>query len=127
MIKLINEKDVNDHELDEHIKDIARHTLSILDDAYGESRDPKADLGGFVVILESEDEVDKLKEYNLDLLTDIPEYTDYIAGNDDNWIISMYLLSSDYSITVIMPMHLAPVEMLKNQERLLDPATKYTV
>ena len=127
MIKLINEKDVHELALDEHIKSIAKYTLSILDDAYGEDRDPKADLGGFVVILESEEEVALLMEYHLNLLTDIPEYTDYVAGNDDNWIVSMYLLSSDYSITVIMPMHIAPVEMLKIQENLLDPSASYTV
>jgi len=127
MIKLINEKEVHGLALDEHIKGIAKYTLSILDDAYGADRDPKADLGGFVVILESEDEVDLLKEYHLNLLTDIPEYTDYVAGNDDNWIVSMYLLSSDYSITVIMPMHIAPVEMLQNQESLQDPADNYNV
>jgi len=127
MIKLKNEKEVHGLALDEQIKGIAKYTLSILDDAYGADRDPKADLGGFVVILESEVEVDLLKEYHLNLLTDIPEYTDYVAGNDDNWIVSMYLLSSDYSITVIMPMHIAPVEMLKNQESLLDPAASYTI
>jgi len=127
MIILKNEKEVHGLALNEHIKGIAKYTLSILDDAYGADRDPKADLGGFVVILESEEEVDLLMEYHLNLLTDIPEYTDYVAGNDDNWIVSMYLLSSDYSITVIMPMHIAPVEMLKIQENLLDPSASYTV
>ena len=127
MIKLYHERDVDGLELDASIKDIAKNTLKILDEAYGEERDPLSDLGGFLVILESEDEIENLKDYHLDITKDIPEYSDYVAGANDNWIVSLYLLSSDYSITVIMPMYLAPIEILVDWETLQDQQETYQV
>jgi len=127
MIKLYHERDVDGLALEASIKDIARNTLKILDEAYGEERDPLSDLGGFLVILESEDEIENLKDYQLDIIKDIPEYSDYVAGANDNWIVSLYLLSSDYSITVIMPMYLAPIEILVDWETLQDRQETYQV
>jgi len=127
MIILHGEKDVEELTLDEGLKDIARNTLRILDEAYGKDRDPKTDLGGFLVIMESEEDIERLKECHLDLSNDIPEYSDYIAGKDDNWIVSLYLLSSDYSITVIIPMHMAPIEMMQEQDLMLDSVSRYYV
>ena len=75
-------------------------TIDILDKNYGENREIDKDLGGYVLVVESKDDVKELK--NGMLKDTIPEYTDKIICSEGvNYTSSLFLLSSDFSIVVI--------------------------
>ena len=77
-----------------------RGIIQILDDNYKEGRDIDKDLGGYILIVES---IDDIKELKNGILQDIvPEYTDKIICSEGvNYNSSLFLLSSDFSIVVI--------------------------
>ncbi|MGU9217823.1 hypothetical protein ACV3X8_06720 [Clostridium perfringens] len=83
----------------EVIKSISE-TIEILNKNYGEIRDVDKDLGGYVLIVESMEDVKDLKN---EMLKDIlSEYTDEIIYSEGvNYISSLFLLSSDFSVVVI--------------------------
>lgn len=74
--------------------------ITVLNENYeGESRNVDADLGGYVIIIDNEEEV---KSIQSEILKDvIPEFTDEIkSSNDVSYYSSLYLLSSDYAVTI---------------------------
>ena len=74
--------------------------ISIIDENYWEYREVEAGLGGYVVIAESIDDVEMLKQDKLKGL--VAEYTDIIECSEGvNWTSSLFLLSNDYSIVVV--------------------------
>ncbi|MBI6015601.1 hypothetical protein [Clostridium perfringens] len=75
-------------------------TIDILNENYGENRDVDKDLGGYVLVVESLEDIKELKNGMLkDLL---PEYTDKIICSEGvNYTSSLFLLSSDSSVVVI--------------------------
>ncbi|MDM0464174.1 hypothetical protein QTG96_12480 [Clostridium perfringens] len=83
----------------EVIKSISE-TIDILNENYGENRDVNKDLGGYVLVVES---LENIKELRNGMLKDIlPEYTDEIICSEGvNWTSSLFLLSSDYAIIVV--------------------------
>ena len=70
-------------------------TIDILNENYGENRDVDKDLGGYVLVVESLEDIKELKNGMLkDLL---PEYTDKIICSEGvNYTSSLFLLSSDF-------------------------------
>ena len=74
--------------------------LNILDESYGIERNIDADLGGYVLILESKDDVIEVKE---NIVKDIiPEYVDNIeCEGGKQYCLSLFLLSSDYAVVVV--------------------------
>ena len=75
-------------------------TIDVLNENYGANRDIESDLGGYVVIAENIVDIEVLKQDKLQGL--VPEYTDVIeVVNGVNWTSSLFLLSSDYAITVV--------------------------
>ena len=75
-------------------------TIDILNENYGFNRAIESDLGGYVVIAENIVDIEVLKQDKLQGL--VPEYTDVIeVVNGVNWTSSLFLLSSDYAITVV--------------------------
>ncbi|CAM2079196.1 hypothetical protein NSB31_29895 [Bacillus cereus] len=75
-------------------------TIDILSENYGANRDIESDLGGYVVIVENIVDIEVLKQDKLQGL--VPEYTDVIeVVNGVNWTSLLFLLSSDYAITVV--------------------------
>ena len=75
-------------------------TIDILNENYGFNRSIESDLGGYVVIAENIVDIEVLKQDKLQGL--VPEYTDVIeVVNGVNWTSSLFLLSSDYAITVV--------------------------
>ena len=77
-----------------------RGTISILNKAYGIDRDIESDLGGYIVIADNIVDIEILKQDKLQGF--IPEYTDVIeVVNGENYISSLYLISSDYAIVVV--------------------------
>ena len=74
--------------------------IDVLDENYGVERNIKADLGGYVLIVENIVDIEILKQDKLKGL--IAEYTDMIECSEGvNWTSSLFLLSSDYSIIVV--------------------------
>lgn len=79
-----------------------QETLTILDDAYGMERDIITDLGGYVTIIESTNDIQALQELRVDIYTEYAEWVDKIqCKNGELWIKALYMLSSDYAIVVV--------------------------
>ncbi|MEX0052481.1 hypothetical protein AB2T85_17830 [Clostridium butyricum] len=77
----------------------AEEIIVLLDDNYGDSRDVDKDLGGYIVLLESKEDVAEIKANSIKGL--LPEYTDIIKSDDGiDYYSSLFLLSNDYSIVV---------------------------
>ncbi|MDM0483977.1 hypothetical protein QTG92_11360 [Clostridium perfringens] len=75
-------------------------TIEIFNENYGENRDIDKDLGGYVLVVESVEDVKELK--NRTLKDILPEYTDKIIYSEGvNYTSSLFLLSSDFSVVVI--------------------------
>ena len=74
--------------------------INILDESYGAERDIDADLGGYVLVLETKDDVIEVKE---NILKDIiAEYVDDIeCEGGKQYCLSLFLLSSDYAVIVV--------------------------
>lgn len=127
MIRIAYEREVEQHNLPKEVSEIIRNITQTLDSEYGENRRWKEDLGGIVLVLENESDLNTLTDYHLEPDEIIPEYVDLISANDDNWLLALVLLSSDYSITLIMPMHLAPISLINQigNETLLEPSEAY--
>lgn len=75
-------------------------TIDILDENYGENRNVDKDLGGYILVVESIEDVEELKNGILKEI--LPEYTDEIICSEGvNYTSSLFLLSSDFSVVVI--------------------------
>ena len=94
MIKLGTESEL--HKIKHLPKDVQKaicEDISILDDCYGKDRNIDADMGGFVVVCDKNEELDIM---NFDKKFDTPEYIQeicpytkklYISGTERNIII----------------------------------------
>lgn len=90
-------------ELNEYPMKVIRNisvVIEILNENYGENRNVDKDLGGYVLVVESLEDVKELKN---GMLKDIlPEYTDEIICSEGvKYTSSLFLLSSDFSVVVI--------------------------
>ena len=75
--------------------------IRILNDNYGSERNVDKDLGGYIQLIQSLDELQTLKNGILQGL--IEEYSDEICTteNGDVYNLTLYIASSDYNIMVI--------------------------
>ncbi|MCX0379530.1 hypothetical protein LI055_07840 [Clostridium perfringens] len=91
----------------EVIKSISE-TIDILNENYGENRDVDKDLGVYILVVESVEDVKELKN---GMLKDIlPEYTDEIKCSEGvNYTSSLFLLSSDFLVVVIVDEELSKI------------------
>ena len=100
MIKLWKKEDLN--LLLEYPKEVVENVdnvITILDESYGDNR-KSTDDGGYVCVIQDIEEVEYLKANVLKGL--VEEFSDVIyEDNIDKYSSTLYLLSSDYSITVI--------------------------
>lgn len=92
----------------------ATEIAGILDDNYGEERDSVKDLGGYILIAESEKDVEKMDEL-IDFEYVFPEHVEMISCDKggEYYTNSLMLLSSDYSISLLIPLKLTPKELLQ--------------
>lgn len=81
--------------------DSVNETISILDKNYGNDRNVEKDLGGYIQIVESLQELKLLKDGILQGL--VEEYSDEICTteNEDVYSLTLYVASSDYNVVVI--------------------------
>ena len=100
MIKLWKKEDLN--LLSEYPKEVVENvdnSINILDESYGYNR-KLTDDGVYVCIIEDIKEVENLKSNILKGL--VEEFSDVLHQDETNTYSStLYILSSDYSITVI--------------------------
>lgn len=83
------------------VVDSVNETISILNDNYGTDRDVDKDLGGYIQVIESLEELKLLKDGILQGL--VEEYSDEICTTEDGDIYNstLYIASSDYNVMVI--------------------------
>ncbi|MDU2283515.1 hypothetical protein [Clostridium sp.] len=87
-------------ELDVNVTSVIEEQLTILDENYGEDRNIDLDLGGYVLVLETKEDVIKVKENILKGI--IEEYVDDIeCEGGKQYCLSLFLLSSDYAVVVV--------------------------
>ncbi len=81
--------------------DSVNETIGILNDNYGTERDVDKELGGYIQVIESLEELKSLKDGILQGL--VEEYSDEICTteNGDVYNSTLYITSSDYNIMVI--------------------------
>ena len=95
------------------IQEKIHEVLVILDDCYGVNRDVQKDLGGYVMVLESQEDVEALKDcMNVNLEAETFEYVDDLSG----YLGCLLLLGSDYHIYFVLPQSLAPTHMLNQMD-----------
>ena len=98
------------------VESIVVEIATILDDNYGDTRDVNHDLGGYILIAEVAEDVEIIKKL-IDLEYTLPEYVDLITcENGENYTNTLMLLSSDYSIILIIPLSFTPKELLVHLE-----------
>jgi len=107
MIKISHVKEVVNLTLPQEVIDVVLDAATILDTEYGEHRKVDAGDGGYVLIVESKDDLEKLIDYRVCVKTSVPEYVDSIECDDGQTFSStMVMLSDDYSIVIVMMLDL---------------------
>lgn len=89
-------------------------TVAILNYHYGENRHIDKDLGGYVLLIEKEEDFLEFKKIFSEEISRITvEYADIIFWKDKpTHTASLYLVSSDFSILLIIPYALTPALFL---------------
>ena len=75
-----------------------RRVIMILDENYGADRKVDSDFGGYILVIESLDDLNKLSEIHLDLEELVPEYVDVIRtskGDYDKLHVALELLNGE--------------------------------
>lgn len=101
MIKLYKKEQVEElkEKYSKEMLEEAEEIITLLDDNYGANREIDKDLGGYIALLESKEDVAEIKANSIRGL--LPDYTDIIKSYDGiNYYSSLFLLSDDYSIVV---------------------------
>lgn len=100
MRKISKVSDLIGMELEVNVTKAIEEQLNILDENYGAERNIYLDLGGYVLVLETKDDVIEAKE---NIVKDIiPEYVDDIeCEGGKQYCLSLFLLSSDYAVSVV--------------------------
>ena len=114
MIKLLNLKEMNKvSKLPKEVQNNIEGILTILDESYGEDRS-KNDDGGYVIVVEEKDDFEIIeKNTHISIDNVIVEYVDRIeCSNGQIYTSSLVLCSSDYGISLIIPMEITPKNIL---------------
>lgn len=107
MIKIAHVREVTGLRFPQEVVDVVIATVATLDVAYGEERDVDSGDGGYVLIIEANDELERLKDIHIDVKTVITEYTDIIqCANGLIFTSTLILLSDDFGVVIIMPIEL---------------------
>ncbi len=115
MIKLGTRKQLEDlqTQIPIEVYDLCFDTVATLDECYGEDRNITTDLGGFVVVIENTAQFLELKNYNLDIFTEVAEFVDVIGTDECTYVSALFLLSSDFAIKVVTKKEIVPINVLK--------------
>ena len=78
-----------------------QRVMGILDENYND----KGIDGGYIVILESHADIGLCP---VDMASSIYEFADLIKTSSEYYVSVLYLVGTEYSITVIMPLNITP-------------------
>jgi len=115
MRKIVHRQDIEKlSDLPVEVSTRAEKIAGILDDNYGVDRHEKFDLGGYILVAEDNDDVRSMRE-KVDFDYVLPEYVELISCSQgrEYYTNSLMLLSSDYSISLLIPLKLTPKELLQ--------------
>lgn len=100
MRKISKVSDLIELGLEDNVISTIQEQLNILDKNYGAERGIDSDLGGYVLLLETKEDVIEAKE---NILKDIiPEYVDNIeCEGGKQYCLYLFILSSDYTLVVV--------------------------
>ncbi|WP_447088211.1 hypothetical protein [Clostridium perfringens] len=108
-ITYLREKDVL-KSMPQEVQEAIKEILKILDSEYGDNRDKYKDNGGYVIIIDNQEDFRKIKnKLHIDCDNVIADYVDkIICSNGEIYINSLILCNNDYSISLIIPFSLIP-------------------
>lgn len=88
---------------------------AVLDNEYGADRNADADLGGYVLLLESREELEQLQDIHIDVETAVPEYVDKIeVQGGEPYTHTLLLLGSDFTVSLVMPLAHTPERFVRS-------------
>ena len=99
--------------LPNRVYDVLFTYTAILDREYGSERN-YLQSGGYSLVAETKEDVAVLKKI-IDYDTHPCEWLNRL-GKDGSYIAAMYLLNDDYSITLFMPLSIAPEAIINDLE-----------
>ncbi len=93
-------------------------TIALLNYHYGENRNIDKDLGGYILVIEDKQDFAEFKKIFSEEVSNITiEYSDIIFWKDEpTHTASLFLVSSDFSILIIIPYSLTPTVFLTNKK-----------
>lgn len=115
MIKIGHKREVkNIKDLPKEVLEVVTGIVAILDTYYGENRDVDNEDGGYVLIIQSEEDIEKLEEFDIYIDEEMyPEYVDKIKVEEgEDWINVLILCNNEFGISLIMPISIAPEILL---------------
>lgn len=94
-------------------------TFALLNSYYGDSRNPDNDLGGYVLLIENEQDFADFKKIFSEEINHITvEYADILFWNGKpTHTASLFLVSSDFSVLLMIPYLLTPISFFANDEQ----------
>ena len=94
-------------------------TIALLNYHYGENRNIDKDLGGYVLVIEDNQDFDKFKKtFSKEVSNITVEYSDIIFWEDKpSHTASLFLVSSDFSVLLIIPYSLTPTAFFSDNKR----------
>ncbi len=109
MVKIAHVREVAALQLPEEVIAVVREAVTVLDTEYGANRAADSGYGGYVLVIESEEDFARLKEIHLEVEKEIPEYVHSIVCSDGQvFSSSLFLLGSDFGVVVIIPLFILP-------------------
>jgi hypothetical protein len=87
--------------------------VRILDEAYGANRDVDNGDGGFVLIAENVQDVERISRSYFDLTSNAYEVVD-IVNSDNGVLLDVFVLrNNEFGINILMPVGIAPRNLLR--------------
>ncbi|CVK20676.1 hypothetical protein [Sporomusa sphaeroides] len=106
MLTITHVRECEDLNLPQEVVAAVKEAVTILDRDYGEDRDMDSGYGGYVLVLETEEEVRNLPE---PIRTTLPEYVEVLAADQTSFVSALILLGNDFGVVVIFPIALLPL------------------
>ena len=92
----------------------ALRIVTYLDDTFGADRDVDNEDGGYVVIVESKDDLDYFAQNCVELDSPTLEYVDLVPSEKEDYLNTFFLVNEyEVGITLLVPMSIAPERFLK--------------
>lgn len=113
MMKIAYVKETENLQLPQEIIEVVKGIATVLDTEYGENRDVDGGDGGYILVIEEKEDLEKLKEIYIDVDDVIVEYVDKIAVEDEeDYTNCLIICNNDFAISLIIPISITPKNLL---------------